>query len=310
MLRYFKRLFGSCESEEGEGSQSVTNDDPHYSAYERIAWVAASIKDAEVFKDRARIAAEQLGPQSIRGLPRFFHNPPEEPSDVTGQFPGLGDWMAACQFAIFEILYHFREASLPLLRRVAFGPYDWTQANAIDILCRFGIEGIQRERIAQELAEDFPNWRYEAITYSIESLAKFAAFAPPVMQVLEDLIREWGKDDPIDALEIIEPLVRNVPESAKMYEPELRELMRTTGRQLRDPLCDGHVGELTLEDGTTAIVAGGPTHPSVEDYHAIRAAFLLKELFPDDTEVRANLEEWAESHPDAQMRKEITAQLV
>jgi hypothetical protein len=48
--------------------------------------------------------------------------------------------------AAFEILYNLGEAALPLLRKIAFGEYDWTQGNAIEILRRWAAEGVDREQ--------------------------------------------------------------------------------------------------------------------------------------------------------------------
>ena len=67
--------------------------------------------------------------------------------------------MSARQFAIFEMFYFFGPASLPVLQRVAYGPYDWTQGNAIEILCRLAADGIDRKRVVDELVARMPGMR-------------------------------------------------------------------------------------------------------------------------------------------------------
>ena len=37
---------------------------------------------------------------------------------------------------------------MPLLRAFAFGPYDWTQSMATNVLCRLALDGIEAEATA------------------------------------------------------------------------------------------------------------------------------------------------------------------
>lgn len=127
---------------------------------------------------------------SIDTLSTLFHSEHSPPRDLAERFPGLGDWIAARQFAIFEMLYHFRETALPVLRRVAFGEYDWTQGNAIEILCRLAADGVDRERIIAEIRREFPCLRLEAQLYAVGPLLKQVAENPALADVLtrfEDL---------------------------------------------------------------------------------------------------------------------------
>ncbi|BDI28806.1 hypothetical protein CCAX7_008570 [Capsulimonas corticalis] len=272
-------------------------------------WIAAtaSSENKEAFQDNARKAARALGAKYIDELPPFFHRPPAIPDGQSERFRGLGSWMAACQAAIFEILYMLREPALPLLRKVAFGNYDWTQANAVDILCRFGIEGLEREAIAREIAQNIPDWRYELIMYSINSLAKFALYAPPVAQALRELIEESIEEDPIDTLSILEPLVQYAPDEARKYTPLLREIMQVHGREQRHPLLDGHVMSFSTVNSVT--VENEIENPTPQDIHAIRAAFLLRDLIPEDTEAEKNLRSWALHHTNETIRKQIDERL-
>ncbi len=271
---------------------------------EKIAWVAASITTPETFHQRARLAAEALGPRCIPGLPAFFHKPPAIPGEVKDQFQGLGQWMEACQAAIFVILYYFREAALPLLRKVAFGLYDWTQARAIEILCKFALEGIERQQIERELAQALPQLRYETVMRIAGSLAQLAVVTPQLKAAFHALIREYMQDDPVDALDLIEALAFADPSSARGYEMFLRRLMRGEMLTGRHPLLDGAV--LELKPDGSEIVHGTPLP---DDFHAIRAALVLLRLFPDDETVLAALHHWIATHPDEKVRQELLQQL-
>ncbi len=78
--------------------------------------------------------------------------------------------MAARQFAIFEIYFHIGAPALPALRRIAFGQYDWTQGNAIEVLCRLAADGVERNAIVEELTVNLPDVRDEAIQYALAPL--------------------------------------------------------------------------------------------------------------------------------------------
>jgi hypothetical protein len=154
---------------------------------EKTRWVAAAFHEPEEFMRRARTAASDLGPGSIETLARLLHSEHSPPAEIADQFPGLGDWIAARQFAIFEMFYYFREAALPVLRRVAFGEYDWTQSNAIEVLCRFAAEGIDRECILADLKSEMPGMRYEALLYAAGPLLHQAKENPQLAAIVEEL---------------------------------------------------------------------------------------------------------------------------
>jgi len=141
---------------------------------EKIRWVASSMHDSVEFCTRARAAADDLGPDAIMTLATLFHSEHNPPDDLADQFPGLGDWIAARQFAIFEMFYCFRDAALPVLRHVACGEYDWTQGNAIEVLCRLASEGVERDQIIAEVRRELPNLRYKALIYAFRPLLKQA----------------------------------------------------------------------------------------------------------------------------------------
>ncbi len=271
---------------------------------EKIAWVAAAITTPETFHMRARVATEELGAQCIPLLPSFFHKPPSSPEEAGDQFQGLGQWMAVCQAAIFEMLNYFREAALPLLRQVAFGEYDWTQARAIEVLCKFASEGIEREQIDRELAEVLPQLRYETVMSANNVLAQLTVVAPRLMVAFHTLIHEYMQEDPVDALDLIEALASADPPSASVYEAFLRRLMHGEMLAGRHPILDGQIIE-QQPDGSE-IVHGTPLP---DDFHAIRAALVLLRLLPDDEMIVAEVHRWATSHPDEQVREELRQQL-
>lgn len=148
---------------------------------------ACSVESDAAFRQSAGEMAQKLGPECISTLPGFFHDPPKKPYNLEEHFNLLGDWMSVCQFAAFEILYNLGEAALPLLRKIAFGEYDWTQGNAIEILCRLAAIGVDRERTISDLRRELPGMRYEAHLYAAGPLLEQAATNPAIAGVLRSL---------------------------------------------------------------------------------------------------------------------------
>lgn len=122
------------------------------------------------FKMKAKEFSNKLNADDILELKKLFHNPPPESPNYDPKKHGLGSWMSACQFAIFELYYCKGLEALPLVREVAWGEYDWTQGNAIELLIRFASQGIDREQLIEEIKQNYPKIRYEAQLYSIQPL--------------------------------------------------------------------------------------------------------------------------------------------
>jgi len=154
-----------------------------------IAAVAVRIDDDRQFRAAAAEAASNLGrgPDLIESLTRRFHSPTEPPEGFRLEQRGLGGWLSAWQFAIFEIFYNLGADALPILRKVAYGEYDWTQGNAIEVLCRLAANGVNRGEIIDELKREFPSLRCEAQLYALRPLLRQIDTNPNLKSVLDEL---------------------------------------------------------------------------------------------------------------------------
>tara|TARA_R110002111_G_scaffold144910_2_gene211275 strand:+ start:135877 stop:136422 length:546 start_codon:yes stop_codon:yes gene_type:complete len=122
------------------------------------------------FRQMARELASKISIDQLDHLRKSFHSPPPQSAAYRVNQHGLGGWMSACQFAIFELIYNMGEETLPFIREIAWGEYDWPQGNAIELLIRFAADGIRTEEIISEIKTNFPQIRYEAKLYSIQPL--------------------------------------------------------------------------------------------------------------------------------------------
>jgi hypothetical protein len=151
---------------------------------QKIRWVAEAIGQPDVFVERAKQVASELGPGSIPQLAKQFHAEHSPPPELAAQFSRLGQWIAARQRAIFEIFFFFGESAIPVLRRVAFGKYDWTQGNAVEVLCRLAAEGINTDATVAEIRAALPKMRSEALLYGFGPLLRRAALDANLAQLL------------------------------------------------------------------------------------------------------------------------------
>jgi len=167
------------------------------SSNDRVRWVAEVAGfDHAAFGSRAASSARHLGAARIEALAGLFHAEHTPPADLMPRFPGLGAWMSARQFAIFEIYFHIGAPALPVLRRVAFGQYDWTQGNAIEVLCRLAAAGVERTAIVEELIVNLPDVRDEAIQYALAPLLHQQTSNAALREVVSELrqvalFNEW-----------------------------------------------------------------------------------------------------------------------
>ena len=59
---------------------------------------------------------------------------------------------------------------MEVLRKVAFGAYDWTQATALEVLCRLVVAGRAPETTLSEIEERLGAMRYETHLYFARAL--------------------------------------------------------------------------------------------------------------------------------------------
>ncbi|KVQ04249.1 hypothetical protein WJ98_10875 [Burkholderia ubonensis] len=164
-------------------------------ALDAAIWsVAMLVDDRVAFESHAADVAEKLGTGAIDMLLSRLHTPTQPtPKTFESDTRGLGAWLAAWQFAIFEVLYHFRGSALDALREIAWGEYDWTQGNALEILVRLAAKGIGRELTIADFHRNFEHVSEEAKRYAVGPLLHRAKFDPEVAATVSELdsVREW-----------------------------------------------------------------------------------------------------------------------
>ena len=154
---------------------------------EAIARVARLVDDRPAFEAEAKDVAVRFGAPAVAVLWRRLRQPTRCPPEFDFPNARLGEWNWRWHFAIFEVCYHLREPALEFVRETAFGPYDWPQGNAIEILCRWAAERFERDRSLRDLRLRMPDMRAEAIDYAVGPLLNLARDNAPLADVLNEL---------------------------------------------------------------------------------------------------------------------------
>ena len=288
IIQRFRDLFGFQPSSKAniehsthkfsEGKSTIDINTPEANL---VGWVASASAINEVFRQRAIEAAGQLNHQQIEDLPLYFYYPnnPHKPKEAKDKFTGLGDWQFASQIAIFEIFYNRPEISLPLIRKYAFGEYDWTQTHAIYVLCRLAADGIiDPEKTVNELIAFFPRMTYETEHTTIDKLSLIKPAPPNLVQFIKERIE---KDETIDQAGIdlgtLIALVRVAPEEAKIYRSALEDKIN---------------GKFELE-----------SNQKVPSFEQLQAMVVVSMIYPEELEIHSTLLNWMKNHPDATIRR-------
>jgi hypothetical protein len=160
----------------------------------RLAWqdmgldeaiaAVASLRSEPAIQDRARQFARQYGPEVIPELRRRFDVMIEPPPNFSAREPSACAWAGCWRFALFEILYQYREHALPVIREMACGGHDGT---ALLLLCRLAAEGVDRQRIVADLRSLMTGLPSSVRCDLAEQLLWLARKEPALGTVVEEL---------------------------------------------------------------------------------------------------------------------------
>lgn len=136
-----------------------------------IAKLAAiAVNDQEAFEASAAEVASHLSVSQLSELYPLLHTPPPVPEGVTFSSALGSEWLAACQYAVFELAYHCYPGTEAFVRETGFGEYDWTQSTALEVLCRWYLDGKLPPSVIEEIDNRLHNMQYETRHYLAQAL--------------------------------------------------------------------------------------------------------------------------------------------
>lgn len=269
----------------------------------RVRWITEGSLIPDEQLDRARIVAGQLLPTDFEWIPSLLKLEFSPPAHLRENFAEFCSWADARFDSIFLMLQEAGAPAMPVLHHIARGVYDWPQGMALGLLAELAAQGVEVEASAYLVSKELKYWRYETVMRGIHGVCKFAACNEQVADALLKLASDWGSEDPIEELEILEPLSMFAPGLAGRRAASLYHLMQEAGRGTpRTALHEGFVvnekGEISGEQP--------PVSGLTEDYHAIRAALALQRIYPARPEIREQLLHWREHHGSQSVRQQLS----
>lgn len=268
----------------------------------RIRWITEGSLIPDEQLNRARLVAGQLLPKDFEWIPSLLNLEFSPPDHLQENFAGLCSWADARFDSIFLMLREAGAPAMPVLHHIARGVYDWPQGMALGVLAELAAQGVEVEASAYLVSKELKYWRYETVMRGIYGVCKFAACNEQVADALLKLASDWGSDDPIEELGILEPLSMFAPGLAARRDSLLYQLMQEAGRGT--PRTAIHEGFVVNEKGE---ISG--EQPAVsgltKDYHAIRAALALQRIYPERLDIREQLLHWRDHHENPTMRQQL-----
>jgi colicin immunity protein/pyocin immunity protein len=201
----------------------------------------AIFTNEELFEGLARQESKNISVDDLTYLRDKLHHPPPVHPDINEKELRLGEWLATCQFVIFELIYLLDLKALNLLESIAFGEYDWTQANALEVICRLYLDGkLPMEKIS-EIDSRLGSMRYETHLYFAQDLIKRRERDSRVDQIITHIknidfrlaLAELGHSQPMTREELIQLGKRII--SVDSSEVEIQKLMELFDKSVPHP---------------------------------------------------------------------------
>jgi hypothetical protein len=297
---------GSLRRDRYQQEEEDTKEDPvrDLELEEAIIHVAQEFEDEPRFKEAAKEVARKLEFDRALLLTNYFHKNPPEPEALhtkTAKYGIFGVWMGICQDAIMEILYNYKEQAIPVLNKIGFGVYDWTQSKAIDVLCQLANEGIHTRETIQNFREQVPNFRIEAIENAVLSFSRISN-QPEVPQIIFDLYEKgvFGRYVIVECLSI---LALNYPDEVKTKLDMIREVA-IGEREIDYPSIFGNQDVSDEEETLDGEAEEG--NPKYQDPTQIQAAVLYYSLDDQDPEINQIVDYWEQHAKHESDRNHIT----
>lgn len=195
-----------------------------------IIYVATEFEN-DNFSARAKEVSKDLNFSEAKNLVNYFHKSIPCPENLKGSISKigiLGVWMDICQNAIFEILANYEKEAVPLLTKIAFGEYDWTQYKSLEVLLYFTREGVTNDKVLDDLIVQMDKFRYEAVMNILVPLSQIQNNNKInlIFKKAYDLFR----DDLADSLYILEIWSRLSSDNVLKHKDEIIDLISNESR--------------------------------------------------------------------------------
>ena len=169
------------------------------------------LKKEELFEGFARQQKDKISVEDLAYLREKLHRPPALHPDLNEKELRLGEWLAVCQYVIFELICLLDVKALDLLEEIAFGEYDWTQATALGVICRLYLDGKIPQEMISGIDARLGDMRHETILYFAQDLGAKRKRDPRFNQIIVLIknidfrlaLAELGHNHPMTKAELV-----------------------------------------------------------------------------------------------------------
>lgn len=283
-MGFIKRLFGARE--------------PKDTIAEKIAYIASVLHDKVKFVQSAQKAALEIGEDNFDAVTRYINNPPDIPGGVDSRYMRQGDWILACHSAVFEILFNFKEKSIPLLYTYTFQGQGDEPRMAAFVLMRLATDGVKKEEILQNLLQHLDSLQEETIKMVVAKLSLIKDDDEAYTAL--DRIFDWYLEQDVTMAYFVMKHIWVCKEKEGLkYLFFLKRLARGKGLENVPDSTDASKFFM-LEPELKEFAKKGILIPSY--YYSVDAAQCLYLATPHDQEIMSMLYDWSENHQDPWVR--------
>ncbi len=267
----------------------------------------ASISSKDGFKKRASISSNVIKKENIPNLINYLINPMEKVSDFKSRFNEINEYVSVVEDTIFEIMYNFRETSVPYLKDLVLKSSMPIRVKAMNILCRLAEASIEKDRIVKFIDENIDDLRYEVIIPSVYFIT-FIKNSPEILSIFERFFYLYNDDyeEYADGLYILENIYRYDRNAITPYIPFLKEYALYKNFRNRPNLDSVFIRNLIGDDRDDMNFCFNNSSGEIGN---IKSALFYSKIIPDDDEIYNKLSKWYYSVKDNDLRNKIEVAL-
>ncbi len=263
------------------------------------------INNKEEFLKRAEIASKAIGVENIERLIGYLTNPMEKASDFKTRFIGMGEYISVIQDSIFEILYYFKNDSIPYLKEMILRSYIPIKIRAMNIICKLASCSIEREDTISFINDNIDDLRYEVIIPSLYFITRIKQ-SEIILGILDRFFNLYHEEyeEYSDGLYILENIYRYDKKAIGPYIEILKDY--ALNLTFRDrPNLEGILIKNILGDENDDV--NFCFYESIGEINNIRAALFYARIINFDKDIFEKLKKWYTIIKDPTIKNKIEA---
>ncbi|MCL2323148.1 MAG: hypothetical protein FWC47_13735 [Oscillospiraceae bacterium] len=265
------------------------------------------VNNKDKFKERASISTNIIDKENIPNLISYLFNPMEKVSDFKSRFTGDEEYISVIEDSIFEILYNFKEMSVPYLKDMVLNSNLKIKVKAMNILTRIAKDSKEKESIVSFINENIDDLRYEVIIPTLYFIS-FIKDSKEVLDIYNRFFTFYDEDygEYADALYVLENMYLYDKNAITPFLPTLKEYALNKNFRKRPTLNGIFVRNMIGDDNDEINFC---FYESLDEVNNIRAALFYTKIVPNDDDIYNRLSYWYNQIQDKDLKNKIECAL-